>query len=148
MRSDMDQSRTSYGVSATNKESKRLRTAVAYAGPVRRRSEMPAPFLFPMSQRSDQPKGAVIGLRMAALWKLTLLPHLIGRVRLGGGIKGLPTGPLPNGAALANIDRRLVQDRFEPRPLFLWYACRDQRPAAANTFGVKRCLLFRYASLS
>ena len=27
---------------------------------------------------------------MPALWKLTLLPHVIGRVRLGGGIKGLP----------------------------------------------------------
>jgi len=40
---------------------------------------------------------------MAALWKLTLLPHVIGCVRLGGGIKGLPTGPLPSGAAFANI---------------------------------------------
>ena len=69
---------------------------------------------------------------MPALWKLTLLPHVIGRVRLGGGIKGLPTGPLPSGAALANIDRRLIQDRFEPRPLCLGYACRDQRPAAAT----------------
>jgi len=85
---------------------------------------------------------------MAALWKLTLLPHVIGCVRLGGGIKGLPTGPLPSGAAFTNIDRRLVQDRFEPRPLCLWYTCRDQRPAAADTFGVKRCLLLRYASLS
>jgi hypothetical protein len=71
--------------------------------------------------------------------RITLLPHVIGRVSLGGGIQGLPTGPLPSGAAIANIDRRLVHDRFEPRPLFLWYACRDQRPAAANTFGVKRC---------
>ena len=78
---------------------------------------------------------------MAALWKLTLLPHVIGCVRLGGGIKVSQ----PDLCQAALRSRILTADWSK---IDSNRACRDQRPAAANTFGVKRCLLFRYASLS
>ena len=83
---------------------------------------------------------------MAALWKLTLLPHVIGCVRLGGGIKVSQ----PDLCQAALLSRILTADwsKIDSNRARSASGTRAQRPAAANTFGVKRCLLLRYASLS
>lgn len=73
--------------------------------------------------------------------ELSLLTNLFGTVRLAGRIERFPAALLPGGAAVAQVDGGLVQDRVQASFVRVRNACRHERAAATDTFGIGICIL-------
>ena len=82
---------------------------------------------------------------MISLFSAAFLPDRFGAIGLTGRIVASPTRLPPRGAAITQINGRLVQDRIQPRPIGINDLCRDEGAAAAHAFRKERRVFMGYA---
>jgi hypothetical protein len=73
------------------------------------------------------------GLAETATVKLALLANLVSAIRLARGVERFPAGPLPCGATILQVYRRLVEYRIQARSISVRHASRDERAAATGS---------------